>query len=458
VAETAVLVVWFSLSRLMKSARSSGVIVTTMIVWFFLYSSASDLTYTVLHSLFSFGIKQRYFLLLWIALLPVLFFFFSGKKKLGNRSFSIFLNVTMLVLVIFSLAQVSWNKAAVLTSEAPEQKSIPAAGTDIYSGNERDIYFLVLDAYARADILRDFFGFDNRPFLDSLKRRGFFVCTKSRSNYPYTELSIRSSLNMRYLGDTENVDKVYYAQDNAVANHLRPRGYTVVSVTAGTKGIKDADVYINTDRHHDMSLQFFGALLQLSILKHAIVYLGIDLPFSGWRQQVSEAFGNLADISRKPYKKFVYMHIVCPHHPFIFRPDGKPVSLIQSLTLGRPALYTGQIEYMNTCALRAVDGILANASRPPVIILAADHGNEEIAPASIFDTSFIRQRFSNLTTVFLPGHDSCIVYDSITPVNIFRRIINTYTDGNFPPLPDESIMTRYAREPFGFVNVSGMLK
>jgi hypothetical protein len=64
-----------------------------------------------------------------------------------------------------------------------------------------DIYYIVLDAYGRQDRLREFFGYDNEPFLRELEKRGFFVARKARSNYVQTVLSLGSSLNMTYLDE-----------------------------------------------------------------------------------------------------------------------------------------------------------------------------------------------------------------------------------------------------------------
>ena len=71
------------------------------------------------------------------------------------------------------------------------------AGLDVPAGP--DIYFIVLDGYARADILDEYYGFDNSPFLDGLRARGFQVSDASRSNFYWTFLSVGSSLNLDYV-------------------------------------------------------------------------------------------------------------------------------------------------------------------------------------------------------------------------------------------------------------------
>ena len=62
-----------------------------------------------------------------------------------------------------------------------------------------DIYFIVLDGYGRADILANIYQYNNQPFINKLKVRGFYVAEDSYANYNQTRLSIPSSLNMEYM-------------------------------------------------------------------------------------------------------------------------------------------------------------------------------------------------------------------------------------------------------------------
>ena len=43
------------------------------------------------------------------------------------------------------------------------------------AGTHPDIYFIIPDDYARTDILRRYFHFDNTPFTEQLQRRGFRI-------------------------------------------------------------------------------------------------------------------------------------------------------------------------------------------------------------------------------------------------------------------------------------------
>ena len=67
--------------------------------------------------------------------------------------------------------------------------------------DQPDIYYIITDEYARADVLEEFYDHDNSGFLDQLRERGFYVAEQSFSNYALTFLSLASSLDMRYVND-----------------------------------------------------------------------------------------------------------------------------------------------------------------------------------------------------------------------------------------------------------------
>ena len=47
-------------------------------------------------------------------------------------------------------------------------------------------------------------------------------------------------------------------------------------------------------------------------------------------------------------------------------------------------------------------------------------------------------RLDNFSAIYMPGEGSQQIYPSITPVNIFRIIFNTYFNEDYKLLPDKS--------------------
>ncbi len=119
-------------------------------------------------------------------------------------------------------------------------------------GPKPDIYYIILDAYARDDVLKNTYGYDNSPFLRYLTRKGFYVASNSRCNYPFTDWSLSSSLNFDYLdnlvrragiADRELTTEPVW--NSSVCRVLIDRGYRYAILNSGysvTSGSRYAGV------------------------------------------------------------------------------------------------------------------------------------------------------------------------------------------------------------------------
>jgi hypothetical protein len=114
------------------------------------------------------------------------------------------------------------------------------------------------------------------------------------------------------------------------------------------------------------------------------------------------------------------------------------------------------MKYVNKRVIEVVDNLLANSAQRPIIILQADHGvrwrldgkQPERNTPKIY-----KEAFSILNSYYLPGYDYSQLYDSITPVNTFRVVLNHYFGTDLELLEDESYFSVQARL-YNFVNVT----
>jgi len=82
-----------------------------------------------------------------------------------------------------------------------------------------------------------------------------------------------------------------------------------------------------------------------------------------------------------------------------------------------------------------IDQILARSAKPPVIVLIGDHGPRSGMRPDV-NAANIPECMSNLTAVYLPGKGNAGLYPGITPVNLFRVVLNDYFSAGLPLLPD----------------------
>ncbi|MBD3388992.1 MAG: hypothetical protein GF416_07895 [Candidatus Altiarchaeales archaeon] len=319
-----------------------------------------------------------------------------------------------------------------------------------------DIYYIILDAYPRDDVLRESFGFENGPFIDSLSSRGFYVASDSRSNYANSYQSLSSSLNMDYLdalvdsmkSASMNRYMVYeMIKENKVQGYLESKGYVIINFRSGwgpTDDMGDSDIQLSPFDFRENN-EFFVVLLQNTVLAPAIEQVIWD----SRRENILYAFDNLGGVADMPESTFTFAHILCPHPPFLFDEDGSLPSSDAGLSLDD--LMAGQVSFVNRKVSDAVDEILSKSDEPPVIILQADHGTGLLGsnsvcmlkPSSIYSVneSELEDRMKILNAYLLPGGGSEGLYESISPVNSFRVVFNRYFHENLTLLEDRSFIS-----------------
>jgi hypothetical protein len=324
-----------------------------------------------------------------------------------------------------------------------------------------DIYYIILDGYARSDVLQERYGIDNQPFLDYLHGKGFFVADESYSNYMQTIFSVASSLNFEYIDPPSGLqqDGAYFKAwiaHNALRQLLRQCGYRFI--------INQSGFYFTDDLAPDAVLspwssltEFEGLLLAGSpyeILAHRLNFELNPQSFAAHRQRIRDSFAGLQEAYRLPGPKLVFAHIVSPHPPFVFDADGLEIQPAYPYSMndgddfkGTPEEYRDgypkQVQFVNRQVQQVVDSLLANSETPPVIIIQADHGPGLGLDWDSPDNTCLWERTSILNAYYLPGIEADELYPSISPVNSFRVVLNQYFGTDLPLLADDTYFTSH---------------
>ena len=105
-------------------------------------------------------------------------------------------NIVLGALILFSIVQLGLKYDQI---KLPSQSTNNPAIISTQSTTDLpDVYYFMLDSYPRADYIKKFMEYDNTPFLNALKQRGFYIADCSMSNYSFTRLSQATTLNMEY--------------------------------------------------------------------------------------------------------------------------------------------------------------------------------------------------------------------------------------------------------------------
>src|SRR3989338_4931855 len=176
-------------SAIFRDLRKGALAASFFLILFFSYGHLF-----ALKELYS--IRLRY-LIGGAVLLFSLGLFFIATTRRDLRVLARSATVFAVFLILFSVLQITVFKikSAYFSSRYGSSDNIKVVG----NGGGPDIYYIMLDGYASSWSLREVYKYDNTPFLNALRDRGFFVVSKSRSNYPNTTFSLPSMLNMDYV-------------------------------------------------------------------------------------------------------------------------------------------------------------------------------------------------------------------------------------------------------------------
>ena len=377
-------------------------------------------------------------------------------RKAGNlQQVSHSLNIIAALLLIFPVAQLGLFGYRTL-SVSSQEHTAQAANVELHLPEDHpapDIYYIILDAYSRDDMLKKNYNIDNTPFLDELRNMGFYIGDCSQSNYAQTELSLASSLNSNYLdaldkrftaGNTSRVGLPELIQHSATRQALESLGYSTVAFETGFDAtqIEDASLYLSGSKSQGIN-DFENLLIRTTagrIFSEGIAFLNLKPDWEArdeaHRQQILFTLSELQKMPAVPGPKFVFAHLVIPHWPHVFGPNGEPVHEHPDSVTG----YRDQVLFINKQIVPILNKIISESKSPPIIIVQGDHGSVIEAP---------QRRMSILNVYYLPYGGEQKLYVQISPVNSFRVILDYYFGDNLPLLKDTSYYSIYD-EPYNY--------
>lgn len=430
------------LNYLLKGYDRASIVLSVFWLWFFSYSPSRDLTFSLI-TVAVYG--TRLFVLFWLLILSLTLIFLI-KRKADYNNATIYLNLFGIFLLLVSAMPVS--SAAFPKKSNFEVKEEVSLG-HVWSFEKKhqlpDIYYIILDAYTGNEALKKYLGFDNGEFLDSLETRGFYVSPNARSNYAWTDLSLASSLNMRYL-KTDTLSKKSRSQilqvsekenvrdliaDNKVKEIFVSMGYKYVDLSIWNQN--DSSLAGPSGPTGFLFNDFVVSLLNMSILQKPVVEN--YLLAKNKRERILKVFEFL---QAAPIEgpRFVYAHFLIPHHPFVFDSLGNLPRLMDMVLEPRVvrSLYIQQLKFANKTTLAAIDRILGTSGGNSIIIIQGDHGANDMA-GSLEENE--KLRMSILNAFYLPRKESKGIRPPGSPVNTFRFILNSYFGYQLPMLEED---------------------
>lgn len=469
-------IIFLICSAIIRKLEITTIISTFIILVFFSYSRIKEMDVSI-------GSDKILFTSILLSLAVFIFLIFRYKHRLKNINKA--LSILSLILISLAIGNAVFSEIKTgrilwpgLGNETNQLQSSTSMQTP-------DIYYLILDRYAGEQTLKDY-DFDNSDFYNYLKDKGFYIASASTSNYPKTFLSIGSILNMEYLdyltqktngGATSDESIVTpLVQNNKVIQFLKSKGYSYIHVGSGwdpTRSNKNADRnFIMNGGRYPFTDEFTSGFLQTTMAAPILKLVYPDTTAvsqnpknNDHRSRILYEFEVFNQIPEIPGPKFVFAHILIPHDPFVLGKDCEP--LTENAVSSKKAMenYLNQLQCTNKKTKAAIEQILSKSEQKPIIIIQADEGPMPMKYPVPFNLVWkkasedtLKEKFPIINAYLLPDIKENPIYLSITPVNSFRVIFNTYFGTNLPLLPDRNIIFEDIKNYYKFTDVTEKLK
>ncbi len=370
------------------------------------------------------------------------------------------------ILITLSLANIAFNWPGGAEVSAPPPPDLEQAIAN--AENKPDIYLIVLEGYARHDLLREAYAYNNLPFLETMRNHGLAAANQSVANYAEPVMSLASLLNMDYAhalsagGAADDPDglgpAVELYHNNRVFTALRRAGYEIIVFPPGL-AMLEPRLNVETHRPGDILNEFEMVLAAHTVAarilqgwNYVIHRDNLNLREVVERRRVLHVFDGLAELaataSEQPRLIYAYMSI--PGPPFLFNRDGGRAERSTVVTSDSRDVFRGswtdyvqayvdQLTFTNRRLERAIDSIMeAGEGDPPVILIASSQG-----------IGVLREEFrqvppelllSNLTLMGIPGRDQQrLMNRPVSPVNLFRIVFNEVFEADLSLLDNEIV-------------------
>jgi hypothetical protein len=426
-----------------RSWAKAGALTALAVVWFFFFDTFKG-DISGLH------LSDGWVLVLWVVLCAVAALALARARR-GLGTVMLGVGIAALVLTLSPALKVAsyQHRHPEVHGSDPRLWTADPLPAPPPAAKRPDIFVIVPDDYARADVLRRYFHYDNSAFAAQLKRRGFTISQAARSPYSDSESNIAAELNMGYLDGLgrvmgkKNMDVrplKWLIEDSRASRLAKSLGYRYVHLDSDEVTFAAGNPDISSVATPD---SFPSLWLRKSVLREIGGRFGFNdgAQDERFRRNYRSAFSRLDSVPGQRSPKLVVFHTLLPHDPYIFGARGQSVtfpSTADAVIHSRLGMryYLPQLRYLEGRLLDTVDTI-RKRSKDAVIVIQADEGFE--SGDKIFDeATALDIRVKPLLALSLPGVSGVRAPQPPNTVNTLRYVYNKLFGTHYSMLPSKS--------------------
>lgn len=465
------IIIYFFLKLILKNSNKSAIIVTIILMIMFSYGHIYYLLSDISLNEIDIG-RTRYLIPIFGLVLGIGVFFTIRTKRILNNATSI-LNVVSIIFVAVAISNIGLvimefgecDKCAIqeLFYETTDFSHYfePHKFSMLKDQKPPDVYYLILDEYARSDALLEYNEFDNSKFVNYLETKGFHVAKNNYANYPTSIQSIPSTMNMRYinfLSDEIGTEIRNYKPLNEKDYGLYPNNQVIKNFKEMNYKIITFDTFALHNYKNPLS-DLSECHRTINLLDNVMVdTLARTTMFGYFIERWSEnelrdvticafdEFGKAGNKFEEPI--FAWAHIMLPHPPWIWGPNG------EHITPGKPLLitdhpefrdsgwepksqYIQQVQFANKKTIEVIENILKENNNS-IIIIQGDHGTAWDLNWPEPSKEDVLQRMRNFDAIYFPDEEKRVyLLDDRTLVNTFRIVFNAYFESEYEILENK---------------------
>jgi len=395
------------------------------------------------------SVRQRY--IIGPILLATLFASLWLQKNLIGRRYVRGFIVVFLLLTAVPLSQFAIHQFTIGKHQSRAEVALQRDAV-----RRPNVYFILLDMYARADQLKSVLGFDNSTFLKALESFGFYIANKSYSSYPETTYSITTTFRMTYVQQLEpNLRETIF--ESATYQNFKHLRYRLVHLPQYKDVIRCPDGIECIFHESERKTTTIGQLGSNILGMLPVIPTSARRYFpSLFLHEINEPDSLLAFLNQSPSKQtiFLYAHFDMPHPPYIRDAECNPTppslhgDAFNLGSMGKDA-YVKFLRCGNKKVLEIVKHIVENDPEA-IIILESDHGSyfrrrhvpgqriPTFQKGELWYRDALEEGYATLNAWRLPFPCRKWLTPDLSPINTFRLVFGCLTDS--PPnfLPNRS--------------------